>query len=205
MKNSTLFTRFFSKLIELGNYNLTVTGLFLRKDKDVFAKIEILTLILTCFSALALFWIDDLSFLVGLFVCLVLAQRVLEYLIVYSRNFIFGAGRVFTNFPDKDSLGPWLIIMFLINLMQVVLSFAVCYRFLSVNFPDSFSQNIGAIDSFYISMVTFFTLGFGDIYPVGSIAKLLVAFESFLSFYTFLIVINGLITMHFSIGSNIKK
>ncbi len=204
MKNSTLLTKFFSESIEFGNRYFTVSGLFFPKDKNVFGKIEIAMLILTVFCLAVLFKIGDLSFGLGLLFCILVSQRILEYLIVYSRNFILGRGRVFTHFPDKDTVGQWLIIMFLLNLLQVVLSFAVFYRFLSVHVPGSFSQNIGFIDSFYISMVTFFTLGFGDISPVGQVAKMLISFESFLSFYTFLIVINGLISIHFT-NNSLKK
>ncbi len=204
MKNSTLLTRFFSESIEFGNRYFTVSGLFFPKEKNVFEKIEIAMLFLTMLCLALLFKIGDLSFGIGLFFCILVSQRILEYLIVYSRNFILGRGRVFTHFPDTDTRGQWLIIMFLLNLSQVVLSFAVFYRFLSVHFPGSFTQSIGVLDSFYISMITFFTLGFGDISPVGRAVKMLVSFESFLSFYTFLIVINGLISIHFTNNSSKK-
>ncbi len=198
MSQSTFLTKFFSGAIEFGNKYFTASGLLFSKDKNVFAKVEILTMFLTFLSLAVLFKIGDLSFGWGLFLCVLLSQRILEYIIVYSRNFILGRGRVFTDFPDNNSRGQWLIIMFLINLLGVVLSFAVWYRFLSVNFVGSFSQNIGTLDSFYMSMVTFFTLGFGDIVPVAWVPKILASFESFLSFYTFLIVVNGLISIHFT-------
>lgn len=204
MNNSTLLTRFFSGAIEFGNRYFTLSGLFFRKDKHVFAKMEISMILLTVFCTTILFVIGDLSFALGLFFCILLSQRILEYLIVYSRNFILGRGRVFTHFPDQNSRSQWLIIMFLINLFEVVLTFAVWYAFLSKHFPGSFSAPIGVLDSFYISMVTFFTLGFGDIFPLAGIPKLLISFESFLSFYTFLIIINGLISIHFT-GSSNKK
>ena len=148
MKNSTLLTRFFQSPLNLGIAILLFQVYFFQKRKNVFEKIEIAMLFLTMLCLALLFKIGDLSFGIGLFFCILVSQRILEYLIVYSRNFILGRGRVFTHFPDTDTRGQWLIIMFLLNLSQVVLSFAVFYRFLSVHFPGSFTQSIGVLDSF---------------------------------------------------------
>lgn len=188
----------FSGAVEFGNSYFTISSLFYKNDKKVFAKVEVMLVLLIILCVLALFNIGKLSFVGGLSVCILFSQRVLEYMIVYSRNFILHRGRVFTDFPDKKSRGEWLLIMFLLNLLQVVLVFALWYQFLSLQIPGSFSQHIGILDGFYLSVVTFFTLGFGDIVPVYAVPKLIVAFESFLSFYTFLIVINGLIGLHFA-------
>lgn len=197
MDKSTFLTKFFSGAVEFGNRHFTVSGLLFRNDKNVFAKIEILLVLLTVLCVSALFKIGDLPFAWGLAVSLLLTQRVFEYLIVYSRNFILSRGRVFTDFPDKKSRGEWLVIMFLLNLSQVILVFALWYRFLSLHFPSAFSQTIGVLDGFYLSVITFFTLGFGDIVPTAPVTKLIVSFQSFLSFYTLLIVMNGLIALHF--------
>ncbi len=197
MDNSTFLTKFFAGAVEFGNRHFTVSGLLFRDDKKVFAKIEMLLLLLTVLSVSVLFQIENFSFWPGLALCLIFSQRVFEYLIVYSRNFILSRGRVFTDFPDKKSRGEWIVIMFLLNLLQVILVFALWYRFLSLHIPSAFSQTIGVLDGFYLSVITFFTLGFGDIVPTAPVTKLIVSFQSFLSFYTLLIVMNGLIAHHF--------
>lgn len=199
MKNnySPLVT-FFNRFVEFGNRYFTLGGFLFRTDENVFTKIELMSVGTTALAVLILFFIEYLPYGTGLAVCVLLLQRIFEYFIVYSRNFILSRGRVFTHFEDKKSRGEWLVLMFQMNLFQIIVIFGIWYHFLSIHFPGAFSQSIGILDAVYFSIITFFTTGYGDITPVSNAAKVLTMFESMLAFYTLLIVINGLISLHFN-------
>lgn len=185
----------FIRLIEFGNRWGTVGGFLFRSQEHIFRRIEIIVISLTLITTAVLFSIHLFPLAIGAIISVVLFQRIFEYGIVYSRNFILQRGRVFSHFPRPETLNQWIILMFLINLFQVLLVFAVWYRFLSIVNPVSFSQPLSALDSFYFSVVTFFTIGFGDIVPLTRFAKLLVIFEGLLAFYTVVIVINGFLRL----------
>jgi hypothetical protein len=87
--------------------------------------------------------------------------------------------------------------MFSISITQVVFVFSVWYRFISYFVPGSFSSKLSAFDSLYYSIVTFTTIGYGDIAPLSDLTKGLSVAQSFLIFFTLFIVINGLISIHF--------
>ena len=62
----------------------------------------------------------------------------------------------------------------LLSLIEVILSFAIIILF----FGDQFKQPIqDPITAVYFSIVTFFTIGYGDIYPITHFAKLIVLVE----------------------------
>jgi len=46
-------------------------------------------------------------------------------------------------------------------------------------------------------MITFITVGYGDIIPLSALAKSIVMLQVALTFYTLVIVVNGLISIHF--------
>ena len=74
----------------------------------------------------------------------------------------------------KRPLG-WAIIYLL-----VIIAFAVLYYFAPEKWGGSEPMN-GIVDSFYFSVVTITTLGFGDVYPVSeSLVRLLVSAEAIL-------------------------
>jgi voltage-gated potassium channel Kch len=52
------------------------------------------------------------------------------------------------------------------------------FAFIYWNNPQSWSDTLTPIKSIYFSVVTITTLGFGDIYPVNDIARILTAIES---------------------------
>lgn len=198
IRMSSLLTKVFVRTIEFGNRWLTLGGLLFKTDENIFVKIEIMVAAVTAVCVGLLLFIHSFPFAVGAVISILLAQRILEYLFVYSRNFILLKGRVFTHFPDENSRGQWIILMFILNLIQILFVFAVWYRFLSFHSPDAFSRQLGILDSLYFSVVTFTTIGYGDIAPVAPLAKILVIIQSMVIFYTLVIVINGLISIQFN-------
>jgi len=67
----------------------------------------------------------------------------------------------------------WVILVFL-NLAEIVLYFAVLYLKLGHGFEAPITDRLTAV---YQSLLTFTTLGYGEIYPVIPAAKLLVMFH----------------------------
>ncbi|MEK7583145.1 MAG: ion channel [Patescibacteria group bacterium] len=149
-----------------------------------------------CFGLLLT--IQYIPYWLGVIICILLVQRVLEFMIVYSRNFIFNRGRIFSLFHDPQKRGEWLIVMFALNVMQLVLIFALWYQMISIANPESFSHPLHILDSLYFSFATYITVGYGDIYPVSSLARITTIMQMSLFFYTIVIVINGLISIHFN-------
>lgn len=186
----------FSGIIEFGNRYFTLGGVIFRKDKrNIFVKIEMMmvVMVLVCFGILL--FIERFPFWLGCAVSIALIQRLAEYLIVYSRNFVLNRGRIFSH-ADKLQRGQWLILMFFMNLVQINIIFAIWYRFLSLNVDGAFSKTLSVLDSFYFSIVTFFTIGYGDIVPLVPLAKILAVLQGITAFYTFVIIVNGLISIH---------
>jgi len=196
-KSKSIIIDLFAQVIEIGNRWLTFSGLFFRNDKNVFRKIEFLTIFFTLLSGFVLLIIGELPIITATIIAILLGQRVVEFMTVYTRNFVFNRGRIFTHFKDSNKRGQWLILMFTLNIIQINLIFAVWYRLITTINSEAFSQSLSILDSFYFSIVTFLTIGYGDVIPVTASAKLIVIFQSVLTFYTLFIVINGLIYSHF--------
>jgi len=184
-------------VVEWGNKHLVLSKWIFRSNRLIFYELEVMMLVITLFCIGLLFVIHLLPKIIAIFICILLFQRLVEFVIVYSRNFIFRTGRIFSDFPNPQKQGEWLIMMFFMNIVQVIVIFSIWYRVISLHVTDSFSQVMGVLDSLYFSVVTFLTVGYGDITPVEPLAKGLVLFQSILTFYILVIVINGLISIHF--------
>jgi len=185
-------------LVEFGNRYLTLSGWFLRGHKNVFRKVEIMMAVITTGCIGLLFSIDRLPTWAAITISILLAQRIIEFVMVYSRNFIFNHGRVFSDFKDHKERGQWLLLMFTFNIFQIVIIFAIWYRLISILDPSSFSQSLNILNSVYFSIITFLTVGYGDIIPLTQLSKAIVMTQSVLTFYILVIVINGLISVHFN-------
>ncbi|MBI5422279.1 hypothetical protein HZA44_04060 [Candidatus Peregrinibacteria bacterium] len=193
----TFIVRAFSAFIEWGNQWLTLSHWIFKPDEFIFVKVETMMIVINTFCLgllLVIHWVPSalLPFIYAFFV-----QRIAEFVIVYSRNFIFKRGRVYSQMHSDLNRGVWLILMFSLSLVQIILVFASWYRAISFSNPGAFSQPLGILDSVYFSMVTFLTIGFGDIVPVSASAKILMISQGVLTFFTIAIVINGLISTHF--------
>ena len=196
-KRSTFIVRVFTDFIEWGNQWLTLSHWVFKKNDNIFAKVEALMLGVTAFTFLLLFVVQWMPRALDPLVIAFLFQRVLEFLIVYSRNFILKRGRVFTQFRSNESRGAWLILMFSVSLVQIIAVFAIGFHLMSLEDPNSFNKHMGVLDSFYFSMVTFLTVGYGDIRPLTAMPKLLIIAHGFLTYFVLVVVINGLTSNHF--------
>lgn len=188
---------YFRKTVEFGNRWFTLSNWIFRSQKHIFSKLEIMMVVITSICAVLLFVVHLFPYWLALTVSILLIQRIVEFLIVYSRNFILNKGRIFTDFKTPERRGQWLILMFSFNIIQVVLVFAIWYRLISFWEPASFSRALSILDSMYFSIVTLLTVGYGDITPLSSGAKGLVVAQLILTFYTVVIVINGVVSIHF--------
>jgi hypothetical protein len=192
----SILVYFFSRAVEFGNKWMTLSRYVFSTDENIFHKLEGMMFIAT-FVCIIL-WLGEayIPTSIAIIIAILLVQRVIEFVIVYSRNFIFGRGRIFTHFYDPEKRGQWLITMFSMNIIQMVVIFAYWYRLISVLYPRAFIHTLGALDSLYFSIATFITVG-GNIYPISAFAKIVTMFQMALTFFTLVIVINGLISIHF--------
>ena len=80
--------------------------------------------------------------------------------------------------------GPRWLILGLLNVIEVIMCFAVLFLYYGQQFYPSIEEPITAI---YFSFVTFVSLGYGDIKPICLSTKMLVCFEIF-TFILFLAI-----------------
>ncbi|GAB6109065.1 ion channel [Fusibacter bizertensis] len=111
-----------------------------------------------------------------------------------------------------------IIYIFGIVLFMIIF-FAINYLFLFLMDQDSFKGSIGndiisqTISFIYFSVVTFTTVGFGDILPVSNLARIFVILESIVSMVVILLVFSMFSGFHetfknnspFSFGDEKKK
>ncbi len=197
IRQSWLLTAF-TETVEWGNRWLTISGWLFRKSHNIFVKLEIMIFLMTLFTFSLLFWIDRLPDWAGLTISIVLIQRVIEFFIVYSRNFMLNRGRIYSEFVDPSTRGQWLLLMFSFNILQLIFVFSTWYYYISLKNPAAFSAPLSRLDSLYYSIVTFSTIGYGEIVPLAVLPKILVITQAVLFFFIIVVVINGLISLHFS-------
>lgn len=170
-KHHTFIVHAFSAFIEWGNQWLTLSHWAFKPNEFIFVKVEAMMIAINTLCLGLLFVIHKVPAFLLPFIYALFVQRIAEFVIVYSRNFIFKRGRVYSQMHSDLNRGVWLILMFSLSLVQVILVFASWYRAISFSNPGAFSQPLGILDSVYFSMVTFLTIGFGDIVPVSASRK----------------------------------
>ena len=195
----SFFLELFSNGMEWGNRWLTISGLILKGEEHdhVFKKLEALIVGITLICIGLFFTLHLFPFKVGLVIALLLVQRFVEFFIIYSRNFILNRGRIYSHFHDENLRGQWLIMMFGLNIIQLLFVFATWYHFISLNVSTSFNHSLSLLDSLYFSVVTFMTLGHAQLFPLSVLPKMLVILQSLSFFFILVVVINGLISLHF--------
>jgi hypothetical protein len=72
----------------------------------------------------------------------------------------------------------------------IVISFAAVFYSFSNLYPGTFSSKLTILDSLYFSLMTVATVGYGDIYPISNLAKLLVMSEILFGLLYILFVIS---------------
>lgn len=193
----SIVTEIVSSFIEWGHKYLTLSHWLFKGDQKIFVKVEVMMLMMTLFCGVLLFTAHLVPAKIAVILGLILIQRIVEFVIVYSRNFIFNRGRVFSHFKNEAQRGEWLLLMFGLNVAQLVLIFSYWYRLVSIQNPGAFSHQLTILESLYLSVITFLTIGYGDIVPISDLARLIVMVQGGLTFFTIVIVINGLISLHF--------
>ena len=196
-RNRSILINSYRDLIDFANKYLTLSKYIIKGDKDIFFRIERMMLIILLLSIAVLCTLHLMPQWLAIVLAVIFAQRVLEYVIVYSRNFIFHRGRIFTDFKDPAQQGEWLIMTVSLNLFQLIVVFSIWYRLLGLIDSGAFLGDMTILNSIYFSIMTFLTVGFGDIVPLSDFAKTLVILQTALTFYTLVIVVNGLISIHF--------
>jgi hypothetical protein len=79
------------------------------------------------------------------------------------------------------------ILLVLLNFLELIVTYATIYKILEIVVPTSFFATSGnsvaqPLSALYFSFITAGTIGYGDIYPHSSLAKVLVMMQVALSF-----------------------
>ena len=162
----SIILRLSSRFIEFANRHFTLAKWLFGSNKIIFFELEIMMVAIIAVCVGLLFFVDLLPIKLAIIIAILLFQRVFEFVIVYSRNFILHRGRIFSDFPDPQEQGEWLLMMFFMNIIQLVLVFAIWYRVLSLAVPGAFTKTLGTLDSLYFSTVTFLTIGSYIVFPL---------------------------------------
>jgi Ion channel len=199
IRHHSFIVRVFSAVVEWGNEWLTLSHWFFKRSDYIFLKIEAMMLCITGVCLTLPFWVDRIPSIMYPLLYAFFIQRILEFVIVYSRNFILRRGHIYSHaqFQSDQHRGTWLLLMFSLSVLQIVTIFGSWTRLLSFLDPNAFSRPIDGLDGLYFSAVTFLTIGFGDIAPVTTAAKFLMLTEGVLTFFVVVVVINGLTSTHF--------
>ncbi|MCF8238680.1 MAG: potassium channel family protein [Saprospiraceae bacterium] len=96
----------------------------------------------------------------------------------------------------KQTYNTFLTVMS-INILLILVSFAIDYYTLYQIYPQTFSGILAAssedtfVEFLYFSLVTFTTTGFGDIVPRTNEARILISMEIILAFISIIFIISN--------------
>lgn len=126
------------------------------------------------------------------------SERAYEDKMHFRKSFAFFSGRHFAHighvFLDKTSRYGHSLSRWGMTVLLFITAFAGLFAWLDYNSDTSMFANYeytsGFFDYFYFSVVTFTTLGYGDIMPVTIAEKTLAGFEGLLGFTMLGVLIN---------------
>ncbi|NPV91173.1 MAG: two pore domain potassium channel family protein [Firmicutes bacterium] len=79
--------------------------------------------------------------------------------------------------PAPDRGFRYLFLGWVLSVFSIVVGYSSLYTELYRRVAGSFAGELGGITSVYFSVVTFATVGYGDIYPTASLSRILVMSE----------------------------
>lgn len=105
-------------------------------------------------------------------------------------------GKYYRDFEFKSSISSiFVLLAFLsLGLASYIAGFASVYLSLFRNSIQNFNQPLSSISGIYFSIVTFATVGFGDIFPLSALAKMVVSIQIMMSFFLVGIVLTTTIS-----------
>lgn len=95
----------------------------------------------------------------------------------------------------------------ILSVISGIIFFAINYFYLSVNDPNAFVGHLGSaplsrlIGCIYYSVITFSTIGYGDIVPYSNLARLIVIGEVLYSMFILVLVISSFSSLKNVMGS----
>lgn len=100
----------------------------------------------------------------------------------------------------------WLISKMFLMIIVLVVAFANAYLYLSKNKLDTFNcpEELSILDSLYLSVVTFTTTGYGDLYPTTNIGKGIIMSEMILGYIITVFIIAILVSKSIKSDNNYK-
>lgn len=96
----------------------------------------------------------------------------------------------------------------ILSVISGIIFFAINYFYLSVNDPNAFVGHLGGtalsrlIGCLYYSVITFSTIGYGDIVPLSNMARIIVVGEVLYSVFILVLVISSFSSLKDAIGKN---
>lgn len=104
-----------------------------------------------------------ISGIIGVIICYVLNLRILINIMRNPQNIKFN-GEIKSSFTR-------IMVASIVMLVMIVLNLYLGVCLIDVLDGYAFSQSLGYFDLFYYTMITFTTIGFGDIIPISILAK----------------------------------
>ena len=82
----SILVNLLSRFLEFGNKRFVLSSYIFKSDENIFHKLEGLIFIITLFCIGLWLWLDYIPVSISIVIAYLLIQRVIEFVIVYSRN-----------------------------------------------------------------------------------------------------------------------
>ncbi|MBQ8998284.1 MAG: two pore domain potassium channel family protein [Clostridium sp.] len=164
----------------LGYLLLITSGIqkFISKVEDKFLKNNLLTSYFIISTYLAIYILNPKQFygiefiaLIGLLVSYILNLKILIKLIVNPEK--IKSNSKGKNINKNDNITQRIAIVSVLLLLMIVLNLFLATGIINQTYPGSFSNNPNRFDLFYYTIITFTTIGYGDIVPANIPAKII--------------------------------